>query len=137
MTKKIKTPIVRNLDLSIADGYAITREDIIINAIREDGLADKDLLFSGLEGQDLDTLLVHGTIYPGSNFIYASPSLHRDHATAMEPDLIDYAVERFIPMFAVYDATKFTDIKNHRYEFLDKDNGSESLLAAYILKNVE
>lgn len=100
--------IVRELNISEADGYAISESDVIYKAIKEDKIKNKAILFSGLEGEGLATLLEYGTLYPNSNYIFAKDSLDTDSILITSP--LKCAWERDKPMIAVYDKTKFKSI---------------------------
>jgi hypothetical protein len=125
---------VRELDFSNADGYAVTEVDVIYDAIKEDGLGNRDLLYSGLEGENLDILLQHGTLYPDSDHIFAAGVPDEDEFGPSDTTPLSCAWERNKPMLAVYDKTKFEDVHPNSYKFLDSSNKLETLLAVYLLK---
>ena len=134
MENKIRDLIVRDIDLSSADGYAITREDIVSKALELDNILNEDLLFSGINGENLKRFLEHGTNFPNSNFIYANSDLVSKFSTSTEPETLDYVLEREIPMLAIYDANQFKDINLYRYEFKNPENRRDSLIGIYFLK---
>lgn len=130
MVKKSKVK-VRELDMSKADGYAISENDVIYEAIRDDEIKNESLLFSGLEGENLAVLLEYGTLYPNSSYIYARDTLDNDSLTVTSP--LTCAWERKRPLIAVYDKIKFKSIDGNEYVFLDSNHKLEALLAAYLL----
>jgi hypothetical protein len=125
---------IKDLDMSEADGYVMTESGIIYNAVKEDGLEGRNLLYSGLEGKKLKTLLKEGTLYPKSKGIYASEFPERDESETKDTTPLSCAWERKKPMIAVYDGDKFESLGRDRYKFLDRNNKLETLLAVYFLK---
>src|SRR5574341_1478735 len=106
---------VRTLDMSKADGgYTVREADVIYRALRKDRINRKSLLFSGLEGDNLDMLLEHGTLYPDSDFIWASTEPDKDEAVSQDTTPLSCAYERNTPMIAVYNKSEFTRDGNNQ-----------------------
>jgi len=125
---------VRNLDMTVADGYAVTEEDLVLKAVREDGL-EGDLLFSGLEGRNLRTLLRHGTLYPSSNYIYACEHPGKNDGECADFGPIDFAEkDHEEPMLAVYDKSKFEKEVLEKWQFIGPGKMVDSLLKVYLLE---
>ena len=126
--------IVRTLNLSIADGCAVTEADVIYDAVRKDGLGERDLLYSGLEGKKLEVLLEQGTLYPNSGYIFAAAALDGEDELIETCTPLFCAGRKVAPMIAVYDKTKFVEKDPHMHHFIDPEHKLETLLAVYMLK---
>jgi hypothetical protein len=125
---------VRTLDMKGADGYAVTEEDLVLRAVAEDGL-EGELLFSGLEGINMRTLLTHGTLYPNSDYIYACvcPGTNEDELVNIGP--IDFAeTNHKEPVLAVYDRDKFKREVLEKWQFIGPGKMADALLKVYKLE---
>ena len=122
---------VRTIDMSVADGYAVTPAEVVLNALLSGHFGKKKLLFSGLKGTALNTLLEQGTIYPKSKYIYALEEI----VVHEHESILTYAEKWKQPMIAVYDANCFKswDFPG-TYEFKEPNKKRDALLAVYLLK---
>jgi len=119
---------VVNLDMSKADGYALTESNIVLRANKKHGI-EGNLLYSGLEGKKLETLLKHGTLYPASKYIWAAVEPDtREPATALS-----CAAEHRIPMIAVYEGSHFVEKFPEKFYFNNPEKKLDSLLIVYLL----
>lgn len=135
-TKKVK---VRELDMSKIDGFDITDTGIIQAALKKDRLSGKAVLFSGLDGDRLDFLLKYGTLYPKSDYIFASKAPDKDDDCLPDREQtttpLSCADVWDTPMIAIYDMSRFEQMTQRtQFRFLDPEHTIDALLAAYILR---
>jgi len=118
------------LDLSKADGYAVTEDDVIRSVFIKNGVFNNNFLFSVVDGNLINRLITKGT-YRVGNKIYA---FKKDglviHNKAGDFDLDDAMRQYENPAIAIYKASHFisTDIP-FEYQFKDSSNKPKALEA--------
>jgi len=121
---------VQILDLRGANPVFIAES--IRDHARRDGLGDSNLLYSGLDGHRHSTLIKYGTLYPESNFIYASEHVDKNGEYGGASPL-SCALGKERGMMAIYDKGKFKQGRDSQYHFNDPKKKLEALLAVYIM----
>lgn len=125
----------RILDLSKADGYAVTDADLVIEKLKQDKCYKQGLVYRGFDGRKLETMLKHGTDYPKFDTIfYCTEEDLRNCGIESTENALIYASEKAIPALAVYDGTKFIEDNSNRLRFIDTKNKKAALVAVYLLR---
>ena len=123
--KKIKT---LTINLSNADGYAYTHEEIIKKNLKKKGLLSDNYLYTIIDGDKLDILNKYGT-YRKGNAIYAFRIDELRQNSQDENDLYNFLAEYKNPAMVVYKKDNFQDDLHYRYFFKEPDKKKESLEA--------
>ncbi len=126
----------KTIDLSRADGYAVTDADIVRRMLKQDGCYKKGLVFRGFDGRKLEKMLKYGTDNPNSAISYGCTEQELDDCGI---DSVNNALvcagEKAIPALAVYDSLKLNmDSYPYEFGFADPKNKLDALVAVYILR---
>jgi hypothetical protein len=127
----------QTIDLSKADGYAVTDTDLIIKRLKRDRRYKPDLMYRGFNGARLHIMLEHGTDTPDSDMIFCGNEEDlRCEGIDCGRKPLPCAFNHLKPALAVYDGSKLTigDCCQRR-RFIDPERKLNALVAVYLLQD--
>ncbi|MEK6792506.1 MAG: hypothetical protein AABX96_01930 [Nanoarchaeota archaeon] len=124
----------KTLDMSKADGQAITEFDLVKRDLEKKGKYRPDLLYRGFDGTYMKTLLETGRdTESGHLFCATEEQVNRNRQSG--ENSFDYAFTEEIPALAVYNPDCLIETNPHAYEYkLKKGKELEAVVAVYLLK---
>jgi hypothetical protein len=126
---------VGTIRLGSADGYALTQFGLVKAALKAAGKYQPDLLYRGIDGNNIQLLLASGQDTPSVDLFCATEEqITADSPTqGLDHNPFDYAFDHERPALAVFDPAFLQEVTFSTYRFKNPERKLEALVVVYRL----